>query len=189
VRTWIVVFALACGALISASAAPLEERLAPCLACHGEKGQSENKEVPSLGAQPKDFVLIQLFMFRQKMRKVELMNDVAKDLSDDDLRTFSAKIAELPAPKPPTEQADAARVERANALVAQHRCAFCHKPDLSGQDQVPRLAAQREDYLLKALRDYKSNTRAGYDATMAEVVQPLTDENFVDLAHYLAHAR
>src|SRR5437879_9532034 len=85
VRTWIVVFAFVCSVLISANAAPLEERLAPCLACHGEKGQSDNKEVPSLGAQPKDFVLIQLFMFRQKMRKVELMNDVAKDLSDDDL--------------------------------------------------------------------------------------------------------
>jgi len=189
VRSPIVAFLFACTTLIPASAAPLEERLAPCLACHGEHGQSENKEVPSLGAQPKDFVLIQLFMFRQKMRKVELMNDMTKDLSDDDLRAFSEKIAALPAPKPPAEPGDAARSERAKALVAQHRCAFCHKPDFSGQDQVPHLAAQREDYLLKALRDYKSNARAGYDATMAEVVQPLSDENFVDLANYLAHPR
>ena len=40
---------------------------------------------------------------------------------------------------------------------------------------MPRLAAQREDYLPKALRDYKSAKRPGYDATMDEVIRPITD--------------
>jgi hypothetical protein len=31
-------------------------------------------------------------------------------------------------------------------------------------DNVPRLAGQREDYLLKSLRAYKENSRRGYDA-------------------------
>ena len=47
----------------------LEERIAPCLACHGEKGQSANPEVPSLGAQTAPYVLIQLFLFREKLRR------------------------------------------------------------------------------------------------------------------------
>jgi cytochrome c553 len=190
-RVWIIagVLAAAAAAAVPASAATLPERLAPCLACHGESGQSANKEVPSLGAQPKDFVLIQLFMFREKLRKVELMNEMVKGFSDDDLRAFSEAIAKLPAPKPAADPADPARIERAKALAAQHRCNVCHKQDFSGQDQVPHLADQREDYLLKALRDYKSNARAGYDATMAEVIQPITDENIVDLAHYLARVK
>ncbi|MFL5024569.1 MAG: c-type cytochrome, partial [Microvirga sp.] len=62
-------------------------------------------------------------------------------------------------------------------------------PDFSGRDQMPRLAAQREDYLLKALRDYKAAKRPGYDATMDEVIRPVTDQNIVDLAHYLARLR
>ena len=58
--------------------------------------------------------------------------------------------------------------------------------NFAGQDQVPRIADQREDYLLKALREYKSGVRTGYDATMAEVVAPLQDQDFADLAYYLA---
>ena len=54
---------------------------------------------------------------------------------------------------------------------------------------MPRLAAQREDYLLKSLRDYKAAQRPGYDATMDEVVRPLTDADIVDLSHYLARFR
>jgi len=54
---------------------------------------------------------------------------------------------------------------------------------------VPRIASQREDYLLKALRGYKSNSRQGYDAQMSEVVYPMKDEDFVDLAYFLARTK
>jgi cytochrome c553 len=54
---------------------------------------------------------------------------------------------------------------------------------------VPRIADQREDYLVKALRGYKDNSRRGYDATMADVTAPITDEQILDLAYYLARFR
>ena len=181
--------AIACLAAFPVAAATLEEKLAPCLACHGENGQSANAEVPSLGAQPKDFVLVQLYMFREKMRKVELMNETTKGLTDDELRAMSETIAKLPAPPPAPDAVDPARMERAKMLVNQHRCNFCHAATLAGQDQVPRLAGQREDYLLKALREYKSGARPGYEPTMASVVYPMTDEDFVELAYYLARVK
>ena len=84
---------------------------------------------------------------------------------------------------------DPAIAARTLALVAQHHCASCHNPDFSGRQQMPRLVAQREDYLLKALRDYKSAQRPGYDATMDEVIRPLTDADIVDLSHYLSRLR
>src|SRR5580704_5689873 len=133
---------LTCIAL-PASAATLAERLQPCLACHGEKGQSENPEVPSLGAQPAPYTLIQLYLFREKQRKVELMNEYAKDLTDDDLRQFSEDIAKLPAPTPAEGPADAARIQHAQALIKQNRCDSCHTPTLVGRDNIPRLAGQR----------------------------------------------
>ena len=74
-------------------------------------------------------------------------------------------------------------------MIAKYHCASCHNPDFSGREQMPRLAAQREDYLLKALRDYKSAQRPGYDATMDEVIRPLTDADIVDLSHYLSRLR
>lgn len=96
----IVVAMLVLLSALPASAASLEERLAPCLACHGEKGQSEIPEVPSLGAQPAFYVTIQLFMFREKLRLVELMNEMTKGLNDDELRRMADFVSKLPPPQP-----------------------------------------------------------------------------------------
>ncbi len=183
------VLSLALLATLPASAQPMQERLAACLACHGESGQSQTPEVPSLGGQPAMFVTIELFMFREKQRRVEIMNDVAKGLTDDDLRQVSEFISKLPPPKPPAEAGDPGRMERGRALVQQHRCTSCHNADFSGREQMPRIAHQREDYLAKALRDYKSGARPGYDAAMAQVLYPISDAQIADLAHYLAHFR
>src|SRR6266699_2382172 len=80
-------------AALQVAAAALEERLAPCLACHGEKGQSEQVEVPSLGAQPAFYVMVQLYMFRERLRTVEVMNAMTKGLTDDDVRSMADVIA------------------------------------------------------------------------------------------------
>ena len=102
------------------------------------------------------------------------------------MREISDFIAQLPPPPPPADARRARTRGAGAALVAQHRCNFCHKLDFSGHENLPRLAGQREDYLLKTLREYKDNTRRGYDASMADVVQPLDDAQMVDLAYFLA---
>ena len=184
----ICLLALFALAALPAAAASLDERLAPCLACHGEKRQSTVPEVPSLGAQPAFYPSIQLYMFRERMRVVEPMNATLKGLSDDDLQKMAAMISKLPPPRPAAEPAEPARLERARALVQQHRCNFCHNEDFSGEKNVPRVAGQREDYLVKSLREYKNNARRGYDAAMADVMYPVTDADILDLAHFLARA-
>ncbi|HEV7634285.1 MAG TPA: c-type cytochrome [Bradyrhizobium sp.] len=174
---------------LPAGAETLEERAAPCLACHGERGQSETENTPSLGAQQPPYALIQLFMFREKLRVFEPMNEMAKPLSDDDLHAFSEFIGKLPKPTPPADAGDPARMARGQALAAQHRCNSCHNLDFSGKENVPRIASQREDYLSKTMREYKDNNRHGYDGSMAEVLQPVTPEQIADLAYYLARVR
>jgi len=52
-----------------------------------------------------------------------------------------------------------------------------------------RVAAQREDYLVKALRGYKDSSRHGYDGSMAEVMAPITDPQILDLAYYIARVK
>ena len=173
----------------SARAETIEERAAACFGCHGERGQSETDLTPSLGGQQAPYALIQLFMFREKLRAFEPMNEMAKAFTDDDLRAFSEFIGKLPKPDAPADAADPVRIQRAQALVQQHHCASCHNPDFSGRDNVPRIADQREDYLAKTMREYKDNSRHGYDGTMAEVLQPVTPEQIADLAYYLARLR
>lgn len=173
----------------SALAVSLSERLPVCLGCHGENGRSEAPEIPSLGAQPADFVLIQLYQFREKQRIAEPMNELTADLTDDDLRAFSEAISKLPPPAPAGEAPDPARMARGEALSAKHRCGFCHNADFSGHDQIPRLAGQREDYLVKAISGYKTGARQGYDPSMAEVAQEIGEAEIPDLAYFLAHRR
>jgi cytochrome c553 len=173
----------------SALAETLEERAAPCFACHGERGQSETDNTPSLGGQQPPYALIQLFMFREKLRTFDPMNEMAKSLTDDDLRLFSEFIGKLPKPTPPADAGDPARLQRAEALVQQHHCNNCHGKDFGGRDNIPRIAAQREDYLAKTMLEYKDNSRHGYDATMADVLQPVTKEQIADLAYFLARVR
>jgi cytochrome c553 len=172
-----------------ARAEPLLERLAPCLACHGETGTSQTPEVPSLGGQPADFLLIQLYQFREKQRIAEPMNELTKDFTDDDLRAFSEQIAKLPPPVPPSEGRDPTLLERGRVAAQRHRCGTCHNPDMSGHDQIGRIGAQREDYLLKALREYKTGERRGYDPAMVEVARGIPDEDLVTISHYLAFWR
>ncbi len=185
-----IIAALAFASLaFSASAETIEERAVTCFGCHGEHGQSETENTPSLGGQQAPYALIQLFMFREKLRTYEPMNDTAKSFTDDDLQKFSDFIAKLPKPAPPADAGDPARMQRAQALVQQNRCNTCHNPDFSGKENVPRIADQREDYLAKTLGEYKDNSRHGYDGTMADVMGAVTKEQIADLAYYIARVR
>src|SRR5262245_11511849 len=120
-RTITIAVVLASVATLAASAQTLQERIPTCLACHGENGQSQNENVPSLGAQMAPYSLIQLYLFREKQRVAEPMNDMTNGLTDDDLRTLSDLIAKLPPPSP-AAAGDPARIAAAQALVQQHRC-------------------------------------------------------------------
>ena len=187
-RGWIMALALILLAAIPGWAEP-PDVLVPCLACHGEKGTSVTENVPSLGAQRAPYTLIQLFMFREQLRLADPMNDFAKPLTDDDLRMAADFMAKLPPPKPAAVPTERARMERGHALAQTYRCEFCHRPDWSGQESAPRLSGQREDYLLKTLRDYKTGARRGYEATMAEALQPVDDAALVELAYYISRFR
>src|SRR6201990_923184 len=94
------------------AAETVEQRAATCFACHGEHGQSEMENTPSLGGQQPAYALIQLFMFREKLRTFDPMNEMTKSFMDDDLQKFSDFIGKLPKPQPPAEAGDAARMQK-----------------------------------------------------------------------------
>jgi cytochrome c553 len=177
---------LAACTLLAGAATAVEEKIAPCFACHGEGGVSQAPETPSIAAQPAFFLLIELFQFRDRLRNVPAMNEAVKGLSNDELKAMADHLARLAPPQPPGDGGDRARLDRGRVLVAAHRCGFCHNSDFSGREQMPRLAGQREDYLRKALRDYKSGARPGYDAMMAMVLYPISETDIDDLAYFLA---
>ncbi len=172
-----------------APAQTLQDRIAACVGCHGERGLSPDPNVPAIGGQPKLFVMYQLFFYREGRRANPEMNAMAKGLSDADLTALANYVAGLPPPPPADGPVDRARYERGAEIARQRICGSCHNPDFSGREQMPRLAGQREGYLLKAFKDYQAGARVGTQAAMAEAIRGLDDAALADLAYYLARFR
>jgi cytochrome c553 len=64
-------------------------------------------------------------------------------------------------------------------------CAACHGADgVSLVALFPKLAGQHPDYLVHALKDYRSGKRK--NPTMAEQAKNLSDEDIEDLAAYFS---
>lgn len=173
--------------LASAETKYFPERQPLCLQCHGETGVSPTPETPSLGGIPEYYALLQLVEFRDGKRQSDIMREVVKGMTDDDLREAAAFVGKQPRMTVAEGDGDPARMERGAAIAAKSRCGQCHGPKYLGGEQMPPLRHQREDYLLKAMLDYKGQRRLGNRAIMVEVVAPLSDEALGDLAHYLAH--
>jgi cytochrome c553 len=164
-----------------------KEKAELCTPCHGDGGISKTENIPSLAAQQDQFIQWQLVFFRSGSRKNEQMQGIVEQLDNTDIRNLGAYFASLPpAGKIPDDNPDLS-AKGAQAAVGR-RCASCHTDSYAGTKAVARIAGQREEYLLKALHDYKSGTRAGGAmAAMADVAYPLSEEEITALAHYLAH--
>jgi cytochrome c553 len=159
-----------------------------CIGCHGENGISQMENIPSLAGQPDQFIQWQLVFFRSGARKNEQMQPIAEQVDNDDIRNLGAYFASLTPPKStkPDDNPDLSQ-KGAQAAVGR-RCASCHTDSFAGTKAVARIAGQREDYLLKALHDYKTGVRSGGGmAAMADVAYPLNEEEITALAHYLSH--
>ena len=188
--TWMLtVAAFVCGS--PAHAADLvaaKEKAEACAGCHGENGISQTENIPSLAGQPDQFIQWQLVFFRSGARKNEQMQPIVEQINNEDIRNLGAYFASLAPPKAsiPDDNPDLSQ-KGAQAAVGR-RCASCHTDTFAGTKAVARIAGQREEYLLKALHDYKSGLRSGGGgAAMADVAYPLSEEEITALAHYLAH--
>ena len=106
-----------------------------------------------------------------------------------DMKNRAVKVPESFSGNPLIIRGDPQVAARGRALAEQNHCNICHRSDFTGQENVPRVADQREDYLLKTLRAYKTGTRHAYDGTMAEVLQPVDDTDLGVLAHFLARVQ
>ena len=109
------------------------------------------------------------------------------------MKTFAISLAILPRLNLPTILRDKGPddqpqlSEAGKNAAAAGRCASCHGDDFAGSKATARIAGQREEYIAKALHDYKSGARSGGGvAAMAEATYPLTDQDISALAHYLA---
>jgi cytochrome c553 len=181
-------YAIAAAGIGPARADALQERLQQCAACHGEDGNSGMENIPSLAGQPELFLTNQMILLRERVRRSEAMEPFVKGLKDDEIIALARHYARLE-PKPSGESVDEAVVARGAQIAQALRCGSCHHPTLAGQEQIPRLARQRIDYLIKSLVEYRSGVRSGIDTSMNGVMYRVPDADIRALAHYVASLR
>lgn len=66
-------------------------------------------------------------------------------------------------------------------------CGLCHGRDLAGLGPVPGIAGRSPSYLVRQMYDMQAGARNGeWTALMLPVVEKLTDDDFVNIAAYVA---
>lgn len=164
-----------------------KQKLEVCLTCHGDGGVSQMEGSPNLAGEPDLYVEWQLVYFRGETRKNEMMTPAAAELTDDDIRDLGAYFAKLPPAVPPPEDSDPALTKAGSAIVKDRHCAQCHTPTFAGLNEAPRLAGQREEYIINALHDYQHGARRGRgNVIMPEIAYSLNDDDIKAIAHYMS---
>jgi cytochrome c553 len=181
----VVLVGVALTASPSANAQITAQRLALCAACHGADGNSQLKGIPSLAAQPKLFLENQLVLIREGMRDIPAMKGSLDGVSDAEITALAKYYAVKPLAAVPTDR-DAEVFARGGKLAEGMRCGICHLPSYLGREQIPRLAGQREDYLLHSMQQFKNNQAVGRDSNMAASVYGVSDQDLSDISYYLA---
>jgi cytochrome c553 len=86
---------LAPGAVAAADPQAGRAKAAACVVCHGQSGIAASPDAPHLAGQPAMYVEQQLKNYRSGLRQHEIMNVVARPLSDADIANLAAWYASI----------------------------------------------------------------------------------------------
>ena len=174
-------------ASLSAGGQPVDlvpHKAAVCMACHGEQGRATLAGMPVLAGQTARYMNLQLRDFQAGRRSNPLMTPIVTDMSRDDMRELSDYFAKQ---KPLSQSfaADPAKARLGKVKADETLCTMCHLGGFAGQNEVPRVAGQNFDYIVKQLTDFKSKQRTNDAGTMTSVAGTLTAQDIENLAHYI----
>jgi len=173
---------------IDATAQPVKPpaKAEQCAACHGPEGNSAVGDFPILAGQSFRYLYLQLRDFQEGRRKDPVMSPMAEGLTRDEVTELSQYYA-AQKPRPNGFKVDAARAARGKQKSDEVLCPMCHLGEFAGQNEIPRVAGQHYDYILKQLRAFKDRTRTNDAGNMTAVARTLSDEDILDLANYIAN--
>jgi cytochrome c553 len=173
----------------AAVSAPPAKTVTLCESCHGRGGNSEVALTPSIAGQPEVFIQNQLIFFREGLRASDTMQAVAKGMKDAEVKELAKHFSKSAVRIVSPGAADTKLETRGKELIGAMHCGQCHLPTFQGREQMPRLAGQREDYLVSTMIAYRDGKRTGADTTMSEVLYGISDADIKVLGHYLARRK
>jgi cytochrome c553 len=156
-----------------------------CVACHGPNGNSSQPAYPILAGQTARYLYLQLKDFKEGRRTDPQMVPFVGNLSREDMLDLSAFFAAQKS-RGGSFKPDPAKVAKGRDKAAEVLCTMCHLGGFMGQNEIPRVAGQHYEYVVKQLKEFKTARRTNDAGNMASVSKMLSDADIDNLAHYLA---
>jgi cytochrome c553 len=170
---------------LAAYAETIEEKAQICGACHGLKGLPEDKSIPIIWGQNTGYLYLQFRDFQKGARRHDRMSAVAQNVVKEDALALAEYFSSKPWPNNGAPEASKADTAIANTVNKSVVCTSCHLAEFQGDSAIPRLAGQQRDYLLKAMLDFRSRTRAN-NPGMSDLMNTVTPEQLAAMTNYLA---
>jgi cytochrome c553 len=167
---------------------------AVCAACHGADGNSGVPANPKLAQQHPEYLMKELQDFKSGKRTSPIMQPMAAQLSDADMKNIAFWAASQKAKPGFAKDKDLValgeKIYRGGIADKQvAACAGCHSPNGAGiPSQYPRLSGQHADYVAAQLTNFQNGTRKN-SPQMADIASRLSDREIKAVADYIAGLR
>jgi cytochrome c553 len=169
------------------------EAFSACARCHGAEGQAPlSNRVPVLQGQPAEYLVASLQAYAEGTRRSGIMQPLAADLQQEDMRRLADYYAGLRSSKTAPKASDVQPIESGRKLALEGApttgipaCITCH---VGSGTIVPHLAGQHAAYLAGQLRLWKIGDRSatGGASMMAPIAQRLNDDQIAAVSAYFA---
>ena len=154
---------------------------AGCSGCHGDAGVSKTGGVPSLASLDPKTLVNAMKAYKSGQRKHDMMKTLLAAVTEPEMNNLALyyglqKVAKAKTPSPG---------DQAAGKTAAADCGGCHgEAGVSGNPATPSLAGQDAEYLVEALKAYKSGGRS--EDTMKALAGALDDKTMKNIAAYYA---
>ncbi len=189
-----VMFGAASTVYAAGDAAAGKTKSAACASCHAVDGNSMVPTFPKLAGQHAEYITKQLADFQSGARTDPTMTAMAAPLSQQDIADLAAYFAGNTVSIGSAADAEKAAIgqkiyQGGDKTKGISACMACHGPAGSGNPgaKFPALSGQHSAYVIKALKDFRSGTRANDPAKMMrDVAAKMSDSDIEAVAEYIA---
>ncbi len=162
-----------------------------CQFCHGLEGEASSVIYPRLAGQNKNYIIKQLQDFRSGQRQSTEMNDMARDLTDEQITALAGYFNSKPALSHKVRNKELAAVgqfifNQGNEWSDIPACTNCHGDKGEGTDKLPRLAGQHKRYISSQLQGFSERKRTNDNAIMHSIASRLTEMEIEAVSLYVS---
>jgi cytochrome c553 len=179
---------------VSTTSAP---PIAVCTGCHGDRGAgSETVGAPRLAGMNPDYLAHALSMFKDGTRVSVVMQPVAQNLSDDEMRALATYFSTQHPPLAPTPHVPSQEQVSAGKRLAENggengvpSCFSCHGPSGQGNGaRFPSIAGQPVAFSVARIREFQARARAAppKPGSMTEVASRMDEAQIEASAAYFS---